>query len=156
MIPGLGDMGMIKLNGKGFEVEPNWSGKLNGINAGYLAHGTIKNYLVATIKNISDCYDWPKQDYSCGYGSHVLLGERYEIRDMKNVGEVYFELFDLYPERSTSETIRLNLCIGNNCRECVLRSDDDRTWHAHSGIDKRAPLNECGQVFKNLRSIPAM
>ena len=85
----------------------------------------------------------------------MLLDERYEIRDMKNVGEVYFELFDLYPERSTSETIRLNLCIGNNCRECVLRSDDDRTWHAHSGIDKRAPLNECGQVFKNLRSIPA-
>ena len=32
---------MIKLNGKGFEVEPNWSGKLNGINAGYLAHGKI-------------------------------------------------------------------------------------------------------------------
>ena len=75
---------------------------------------------------------------------------------MKNVGEVYFELFDLYPERSTSETIRLNLCIGNNCRECVLRSDDDRTWHAHSGIEKRATLNECGQAFKNLRSLPAV
>ena len=43
MIADSGDMGMIKLNGKGFEVEPNWSGKLNGINAGYLAHGTIEN-----------------------------------------------------------------------------------------------------------------
>ena len=40
----IGDMGMIKLNGKGFEVEPNWSGKLNGINAGYLAHGTFRNF----------------------------------------------------------------------------------------------------------------
>ena len=43
MSSGPGDMGMLKLNGKGFDVEPNWSGKMNGINAGYLAHGMFQN-----------------------------------------------------------------------------------------------------------------
>jgi hypothetical protein len=34
-----------------------------------------------------------------------------------------------------------------------LRANDDRQWHAHSGISVNAKLGECSQVFNRLAKI---
>jgi len=126
-------MGKLKLNGPGYDVEPNYDvEKLQGLNAGYL------NY-----DNAGSGKKW-----SGGYGAHVVAGERYEIiEETKPEQPIFFELHDLYPEIGSTElSIDLNICLAGNCKTCTLRANDDRKWHSHNGIHENAKLNDCSKL----------
>ena len=93
--------------------------------------------------------------YHSGYGAHVILGEKYQLKF--NSTEIdgtdsYFKLYDLYPgDKTKTAEIELELCIDVNCETCTL-TKDNRKWITNQGVDEKAEQNDCGELYNNLRS----
>ncbi|CAE7252655.1 unnamed protein product, partial [Symbiodinium microadriaticum] len=105
------DLGDLKLTGPGYDVEPNNSTIVKGMNAGKLIWEPMHR----------------------GYGAVVALGSNYTVSGNFR-GDIATELSDVVLEEVTGQTEAVLVTIGNYT--CQVAAADDRSW---LGVQGRAP-----------------
>ncbi|CAE7249476.1 Cemip2 [Symbiodinium sp. CCMP2592] len=105
------DLGDLKLTGPGYDVEPNNSTIVKGMNAGKLIWEPMHR----------------------GYGAVVALGHNYSVAGNFR-GDIATELSDVVLEEVTGQTEAVKVTIGNYT--CQVAAADDRSW---LGVQGRAP-----------------
>jgi len=105
------DLGDLRIKGPGYDVEPNNSTVVKGMNAGRLLYEPMHG----------------------GYGAVVALGQNYSLEGTF-LGDIGTELSDVILAQSFQQNEAMNLTVGN--LTCQVTAEDDRSW---LGVQGRAP-----------------